>query len=796
MSLLLDALKKAAEQKAEKNKQEAPQAGSSDETEIVAAAEDVSELEGGVDSSLRQSQRALRDETEIDDSEFNTRLERTQVEPEDGTETRLEVPDTTTTEVPSLSAQMQTGEDETIIFADEDVEEFMGEPQLVSREQRAPEDETDLSQLAQREDETDVSEMAAAAVAGDETDLSQLLQHEDETDVSKIAAAPTAADETDLSQLAARADDTDISQPFPLNELAEPEQQAVVDDETDSRDQVSAEDETDISVPPASVADLEYAAAQQQAGADDDISQMVEVEDDTDADAEDMSLLLVERDQTNLTNPTAVTDPQLRQDQIQALQDGSGGDDGLALVDTTRHQMPSEATSTAGQTQTSTSATTGVALDTQTGATARTETTSTRTYAPDNYDRTLMRMPSDDASKLFAGMKSDSDVVMTPEYAKKVFHSKSSAQRLQHYKFYTGIAVAILLALLVYGLIEYNDQSSNIDASLRPLKRDPMPGIIRPETAPQAGSLFAQTEVDERTIDIIQNADNASGEPVSVPDSGVIAGESVPVATGESAVAESAAPTAASDTTAIPAQTETAAAATIDTPSQSKIETEAATEIASLAQPAAAGSYSGTTASTLEITSTQRVEQKSIWLREAYAAYQAGNDELAMSLYNKVLEVDPQSRNALLARAAIHVQNNNSRAAIRDYQTVLLANPKDSLAMASLISVANYSPQDTETQLKLMIRDEPDSPYLNFALANAYGAQNRWQEAQGHYFRALENNPGDPNYAYNLAVSLEHISQPRVAVSYYRRALDNFGNGLATFSREVVDQRLEILGKL
>ena len=115
--------------------------------------------------------------------------------------------------------------------------------------------------------------------------------------------------------------------------------------------------------------------------------------------------------------------------------------------------------------------------------------------------------------------------------------------------------------------------------------------------------------------------------------------------------------------------------------------------------------------------------------------------------------------------------------------------------MTSLITVANYSLLETESQLKLMIRDEPNSPYLNFALANAYGAQNRWQEAQGYYFKALENNPGDPNYAYNLAVSLEHIAQPVAAVAYYRRALDNIDNGLATFSREVVSQRMEILTK-
>jgi len=95
-----------------------------------------------------------------------------------------------------------------------------------------------------------------------------------------------------------------------------------------------------------------------------------------------------------------------------------------------------------------------------------------------------------------------------------------------------------------------------------------------------------------------------------------------------------------------------------------------------------------------------------------------------------------------------------------------------------------------------MIRDEPNSPYLNFALGNIFGAQNRWHEAQGQYFVALENNPGDPNYAYNLAVSLEHISKPKVAIAYYEKALSNYNNGLATFNRDIVDARLETLKQL
>ena len=95
-----------------------------------------------------------------------------------------------------------------------------------------------------------------------------------------------------------------------------------------------------------------------------------------------------------------------------------------------------------------------------------------------------------------------------------------------------------------------------------------------------------------------------------------------------------------------------------------------------------------------------------------------------------------------------------------------------------------------------MIRDEPDSPHLNFALANVYGAQNRWQEAQKLYFIALQNKPEDPNYAYNLAVSLEHISKTEAAITYYERAIANIGKGLATFDKDLVDSRIEMLKQL
>jgi len=39
------------------------------------------------------------------------------------------------------------------------------------------------------------------------------------------------------------------------------------------------------------------------------------------------------------------------------------------------------------------------------------------------------------------------------------------------------------------------------------------------------------------------------------------------------------------------------------------------------------------------------------------------------------------------------------------------------------------------------------------------------------YFQAHHLEPTNPDYAYNLAVALEHVSQPKLALDFYRRAV-------------------------
>jgi Flp pilus assembly protein TadD len=71
-----------------------------------------------------------------------------------------------------------------------------------------------------------------------------------------------------------------------------------------------------------------------------------------------------------------------------------------------------------------------------------------------------------------------------------------------------------------------------------------------------------------------------------------------------------------------------------------------------------------------------------------------------------------------------------------------------------------------------MLREQPDAAFLHFALGNNYASQSRWPEAQQAFFEAWRLQSDNPDYAYNLAVSLDQIGQAHPAMEYYRKALE------------------------
>jgi len=177
--------------------------------------------------------------------------------------------------------------------------------------------------------------------------------------------------------------------------------------------------------------------------------------------------------------------------------------------------------------------------------------------------------------------------------------------------------------------------------------------------------------------------------------------------------------------------------------------------------------------SVIAISRTKSVDKKDQLINTAYNEYNKGNYTVAEAAYQGVLKDMPENRDALLGLAAIAWRKGNIQNAYEYYLKVLKLYPRDTVAATGIISLQDYTdPLRSESTIKLMLREQPDAAFLHFALGNNYASQSRWPEAQQAFFEAYRLQSDNPDYAYNLAVSLDQIGQARPAMEYYRKALE------------------------
>lgn len=179
-------------------------------------------------------------------------------------------------------------------------------------------------------------------------------------------------------------------------------------------------------------------------------------------------------------------------------------------------------------------------------------------------------------------------------------------------------------------------------------------------------------------------------------------------------------------------------------------------------------------------------------LLRGHATLQRGELDQARRDYEQALQRDPNNTDALLALAAIAQRQGRGDDAERLRQRALVANPSDPATQAAMLSgaAAEADPQTTESRLKTLLSTQPESAPLNFALGNLYSRQSRWAEAQQAYFNAVAADGDNPDYLFNLAVSLDHLRQPRLAAQHYRLALDAATRRPAAFERDKLNRRL------
>ena len=201
---------------------------------------------------------------------------------------------------------------------------------------------------------------------------------------------------------------------------------------------------------------------------------------------------------------------------------------------------------------------------------------------------------------------------------------------------------------------------------------------------------------------------------------------------------------------------------------------------------------------------TTRRDPVADMLQQGWRAYNQADYAAALASYRAVLQREPENRDALLGMAAIAMKQNRFNEAKSHYASLLKLNPRDPIAVAALANLKQASvSQDShggqqfselsESRLKMLLKQQPDAAPVNFALGNISAQQKKWPQAQSYYFNAWMADDSNPDYAFNLAVSLDRIGKPEQAARFYRRSLELVSKQNHSFSTDAVKQRLQAL---
>ena len=181
-------------------------------------------------------------------------------------------------------------------------------------------------------------------------------------------------------------------------------------------------------------------------------------------------------------------------------------------------------------------------------------------------------------------------------------------------------------------------------------------------------------------------------------------------------------------------------------------------------------------------------------MASAYTAYQTGKPDEAARLYREVLKNDPSQRDAWLGLAVIAHADNQREPAMDAYKRVLRLEPQNATALAGLSSLSSASDEPRqESRLRELLARSPQEADLNHALGLALSGEQRWSEAQPLFFKAHALAPQEPKFAYNLAVTLDHLRKSSLAIQYYDTALALARGQPAAFDEQSARNRVSVL---
>ncbi|TCG06967.1 hypothetical protein BZM27_22840 [Paraburkholderia steynii] len=140
----------------------------------------------------------------------------------------------------------------------------------------------------------------------------------------------------------------------------------------------------------------------------------------------------------------------------------------------------------------------------------------------------------------------------------------------------------------------------------------------------------------------------------------------------------------------------------------------------------------------------------------AESALEAGDTQLAISLFEKMLKADPQSMAAQLGLADAMYQSGDFARAGMLYTRVASATPDDARAQLGLARVALRQRRldEAESRYRKLVDSHPDNPIAAEGLGATLDLQGRHAQAQEVYRAALKQHPEVEGLKADLGLSL------------------------------------------
>ena len=320
-----------------------------------------------------------------------------------------------------------------------------------------------------------------------------------------------------------------------------------------------------------------------------------------------------------------------------------------------------------------------------------------------------------------------------------------------------------------------------------------------------AGDLGEGSDVSEDVARRIAILTGATVEPVASPTplTGLLVNEESAAGVGGGFNPEEAPVATALLSRAQKIELDSASAVEIEIISTSAASDESSVEVIADVAPAAessppievaASSEDSGGISVKKLASTEKRDS----LMRAQSMYAEGNLAGAEAIFRRILLDDPSNVDSLRGLAQVAASGGRYQLAASIYLRLLDYHPKDPVAIAELINLQTQqaNPILSEQRIKSLIGAEPavDSR-LYFSLGNIYAEQQRWVEAQESYFSAFSRDAENPDYAYNLAVTLDYLNKRDIALRYYREALKLSNTAPSGFDADTLRARIADLTK-